>query len=146
MKPETHYAVLSIDSLELALPQSDVATLESADRVDYSAGLPAQIETESGRWPVHCIGPDLARLDAVPAGRKICVVLHVAAGYAGILCDELRPLPASAARLHALPLAMQVPGTALLGLLIVGTVGYALTSARALLQPLQDSSPLLVAA
>lgn len=139
MKPELHYAVLSIDAFEIAIPQSDVRLLESASRMrqaDAGDGVAGWIETESGRWPVYCFDESWAPLHPVPAGRKICVLLNCPDGCYGILSDDVRPLPGAVVGCHRLPPAMRLPNSPLQGLLIRAQTGIALSSGIALLRRL----------
>lgn len=144
MKPELQYAVLSIDTFEIAIPQSDVRMLESASRMmpaDAADGVAGWINTETGRWPVYCFDGSWARAHPVPAGRKICVLLNCPDGCYGILSDDVRPLAGGAVGCHLLPPAMRLPNSPLQGLLIRAETGIALSSGVALLRRLGGGMP-----
>jgi hypothetical protein len=137
MKPELHYAVLSIDAIEIAIPQSDVRVLESTSRMvptDGSGGVAGWISTETGRWPVYCFDETWAPVHPVPAGRKICVLLNCPDGCYGILSDDVRALAGAAVVRHPLPPAMRVQDSPLQELLISGGTGIALSNGVALLR------------
>ena len=119
---QAQVVVLKIGALRLMLPQGDVRTLESATDVT-SADPPANgvgwINYASQRWPVFCLSHELEFLLSVPAARRACVLLPVASGYVGVLCDDAGILAQFSGQRHDVPLAMRLPASPVCGLVVL---------------------------
>ncbi len=111
-------ALVRIARLNLCLPQSDIVAVEARASVD-TAGPGARsvgwVTHQQHRWPVYCLSEDLSLLFQVPAGRRACVLLAGTNGSLGVLCDEIRISPEGSGPTHAIPDAMRLPETPLLG-------------------------------
>lgn len=133
---EAQYAVLLLDGTRLALPQSDVRALEAATDVGYGARVPGHavgsINAAGVLLPVYCIDGELQPLHEVPPRRRICVLVEAATRRFGLLCDDLRLLPARVADRYELPPAMVRAGSVLRGFVVHDGAGIALSCAAAL--------------
>jgi hypothetical protein len=115
----TASALLTINGLNLLLPQGEIRTLESATDVDviapalHSAGW---VSYAQKRWPVYCLSDELALVAHVPPERRACALLAMGAGYIGILCDDMIILKDFAAQRFELPVAMKLPDTPIMHL------------------------------
>jgi hypothetical protein len=133
--PEAQYAVLLLDGTRLALPQSDVRASEAAANVNYGARAGhavGSINAAEALLPVYCIDSELLPLHEVPPARRICVLVETATCRFGVLCDDLRLLPARAVERYELPAAMALPGSLLRGIIVHDGAAIALSSAAAL--------------
>jgi hypothetical protein len=91
----SRYVMLTLDTLSLGLPQSEVHTLEAAGDVetdDEEHSFIGWITAGGQRWPVHCLSKDLDSMKAIPSGRLICVLVANEGGYFGLLCDEIQTI------------------------------------------------------
>ena len=105
------YALISVDSYRLLLPQGDIALLELSSELDH---LPvadqynvALLNFQGELWPTYCLGGDFTLRTSIPPSRYICAVLNDDKKYLGLLCDTIDNLAAAAFRLHPIPLCMQ---------------------------------------
>lgn len=114
-------ALLKINGLHLLLPQGEIRTLESATDVDatalalHSAGWIAYAQK---RWPVYCLSDELALMEVVPSERRACVMMATGTGYIGILCDDMIVLKDFVPQRYELPVAMRLPSTPILHLVV----------------------------
>lgn len=111
-------SLLRIARLRLFLPQSDIIAVEGRANVDTTA-LGARsigwVGYAQRRWPVYCLSEELSLLFQVPAGRRACVLLAHGDGYLGVLCDEISTSQLTPSSIHAIPDAMKLPETPVLG-------------------------------
>jgi len=114
-------ALLKISDLILLLPQRDVGALESVIDVDTHEPRPGSVgwfQYAQQQCPVYCLSSDLSLIDEIPDGRRVCASLRSGSGYIGILCDEVGiNNQVHTGQRHALPIAMHIPDTPVLGLL-----------------------------
>lgn len=90
------WVVLTIDDLQLALPQSDVKSVELASRLDIAVegeGEAGWLEQENKMWPVYGVDHRLKLITEIPRSRRFCILLYVEDKYIGFLCDQIRMLP-----------------------------------------------------
>ncbi len=118
-----NYALLTVGDLQLALPQSQVVTIELVGSViafsregSKAAGF---IEYEGGEWPVYSLTPELHLRRYVPQKRRFCVCFGRQAQHAfALLCDDVSLLPDTGdALLRDVPDCMLRPGSPLRQLL-----------------------------
>ena len=128
------YAVLTMDTLGLLIPQHQVHALEPGFDVQRSDGDEVGWITVTGTdSPVYCLSEDLRPIREVPAGRHICVLLDIGARLIGVLCDQVVMLEQAGLQILPLPGCMRTPGTPLHGLVLNGERVLCLTSADDLL-------------
>ncbi len=117
----TPYIVLTLSGFNLVLPQSDVYTLESrsdmlpAPGEDRTAG---RINADDQSWPVVCFGNDFEVTTIPPEESRICVLLHHAGNYVGLLCEAVQALDREQAEIFSLPPALRAEGSPVRGLVI----------------------------
>lgn len=106
----THYALLHLGATRLMLAQSDIREIEGVDDVDPADAPPAGVgRVRVGRqtYPVYCLSDEFDLMDAVPAARRMCVLLAHQGGQFGLLCDQVQMLETPAA-FHGLPECMRL--------------------------------------
>lgn len=116
-------ALLEISGLGIVLPQREIIATEPASAVDSSDAQPFSVgwvHHAGQRWPVYCLAPELSLLIVIPPERSACVVLASSGGFLGIVCDQVTALDAGAILRQALPPAMRLPDTPVLGLVALG--------------------------
>ncbi len=90
------WLVLTIDNLELALPQCDVKSVELRSMLDVAVDGEAEagwLEQDNKTWPVYGVNNRLNIMARVPHSRRFCILLYVEDKYIGFLCDQVRILP-----------------------------------------------------
>jgi len=99
------YVALTLGDATLAVPQSEVHTLESMlDLEPDGEGLRAGWITLHGqRWPVYCPSASLEPLASLPDARKICVMLAVGSELFGLACESVSTVDAEHLEAVALP-------------------------------------------
>ena len=107
--PRQSYALLTVEQHLLLLPQRDVRTLESV--LDLRAEQPPAhgvgwLSFERQDWPVYAMDAAFNPLSAVPANQRICALLTLEEGYAGLLCSDVAIAPDTAVEFRPLPQAM----------------------------------------
>ena len=128
------YAVLTMDNLDLLIPQHQVHALEPGVDVRRSEGEEVGwIAVAGSPSPVYCLSEDLRPLREVPAGRRICVLLDLGPRLFGVLCDQVVMLDRAGIEVLPLPACMRTPGTPLQGLVLQGERVLCVTSAQDLL-------------
>ena len=105
------FALLSLDSYPLLLPQRDIALLELSSDLDHLT-IPEQYNVASlsfqgQSWPTYCLAGDFSLRKSIPSSRYICAVLNDNEDYLGLLCDTIDSLAAAEFQLHPIPLCMQ---------------------------------------
>lgn len=104
------YAALELDGLTLVLPQREVHTLESLLDVqphpEEGDAFAGSITLAGSRWPVGCLGEDLAPLRPVPPRRRVCVMLAAPDGLFGLACSSVATIDARLLELVSLPACM----------------------------------------
>ncbi len=124
-------ALLSIDDLNLLLPQAAIRSLEPALDVEPHEGndvIAGLLWFDGERWPVHCLDKDLAALTRIPASRRVCVVFRAARGYFCVLCDAVRMLRREQAKTTPLPVCMNAGGNPFYSLAVLDRGVGCLTS------------------
>jgi hypothetical protein len=94
---ETHnnqYALISFDNTNLLIPQTDVSTIETLDRVSSSSDgdneAVGQLQMESGSWPVFSISADFIKLHNKRDFDRYCVCFkHPEHGLFGLICNAV---------------------------------------------------------
>jgi hypothetical protein len=123
-------ALLQISGLRLVVPQNEILALEATAEVDARDPGPLSVgwlQHAQQRWPVYCLAPDLSLLGAVPGERRACVLLGADGECVGVLCDDVS-IEQSLGQRHAVPAAMRVAGSPLLGLIELAEGGIACVS------------------
>jgi len=113
-------ALLRISRLRIALPQGEIAGITAAAEVEGGDAQPFSVgwvTHANQRWPVYCVSPDLSLLIVIPAERNACVVLAANSGFLGIMCDEAASVEVAPGQRQALPPAMRLPESPVLGLI-----------------------------
>jgi chemotaxis signal transduction protein len=90
------WLVLTIDNLELAIPQCDVKSVELRSILDVAVDGEAEagwLEQDDKTWPVYGVNNRLNLITKVPHSRRFCILLYVEDKYIGFLCDQVRILP-----------------------------------------------------
>lgn len=129
------YLIVTLDRLQLLLPQHQVYALEPTFEVTYPEGdTLGQIALEGMVWPVCCLSEELEPMHRVPSSRHICVLLHTDTGLFGLLCDQvvLTKWSGEVARVP-LPACMQTPDSRVRGLVLQGERILCMTSTEDLL-------------
>lgn len=95
------WLVLTLDSLQLTLPQRSVRQVEligDLHRADPGATGPAAWLTRADgySWPAYCLDGALRRLPAVPDTRRLGVFFDTGETVCGILCDRVASLATDA--------------------------------------------------
>ena len=87
----SRYVALTLGDATLAVPQSEVHTLESMlDLEPDGEGLRVGWITLHGqRWPVYCPSASLEPLASLPDARRICVMLAVGSELFGLACETV---------------------------------------------------------
>lgn len=135
----TRYALLTMDGLQLLMPQNQVHALEPSFDVQYpDTGGVGWITVAGLRSPVYCLSEDLKPLRKTPASRPICVLLDGGAGLFGVLCDEVTMFEQDEPNIAPLPACMRTPGTPLRGVVLDGEQVLCVGSADGLLPGMGD--------
>lgn len=90
------WLVLTIDDLELAMPQCDAKSVELVSMLDVAVDGEAEagwLEQDNKTWPVYGVSNRLDIMTKVPHSRRFCILLYVEDKYIGFLCDQVRILP-----------------------------------------------------
>ena len=130
-----HLVLLHFGRTRVALAQRAVRSLEAAVDADYSVAAPGAlgaIVVAGASWPVYALDEELKPLHNVPRERRICALLAGEHGSFGVLCDEAQVLARQNLSAYPLPVAMRRKGSALEGVLNIGTGVAVLSSARGL--------------
>lgn len=95
------WLVLTLDSLQLALPQCSVRQVEligDLHRGEPGASGPAAWlpRADGHSWPAYCLDGALRRLPAVPDTRRLGVFFDTGETVCGILCDRVSSLATDA--------------------------------------------------
>ena len=127
-------AMVELEAITLALPQSHLSTVESVVDVRRVAqgSCVGEIELRGETWPVFCPDEELNGAAEMIAGRRYCAMLSGTQGLYGVLCRQVHSVSAAELRTHRLPGCMYSGDTPLKGLGVwrEGLVG--LTTATAL--------------
>lgn len=91
------WLVLTLDSLQLTLPQRSVRQVEligDLHRAEPDPSGPAAwlARSDGPSWPAYCLDGALRRLPAVPDTRRLGVFFDTGATVCGILCDRVASL------------------------------------------------------
>ncbi|HYP67212.1 MAG TPA: hypothetical protein VEP67_03050 [Thiobacillaceae bacterium] len=93
---ETLLVALAFDHHRLLLPQQETRSLESVLDVQRQRAVPpiaGTITLAGATWPVYCLrGDDLAVTAAIPANRRICLLLDDGLHRLAIVCDQIEML------------------------------------------------------
>ena len=113
-------AVLKFNGMDLMIRQDEIRMLEPASAVDSAdpeRNSVGWIGYMRQRWPVYCLSEQLELMDSIPPSRRTCVLLTLANGHIGVLCDDVSVLKQVGGQNYELPLAMRTAQTPVLGLL-----------------------------
>ncbi len=125
------FAALDLGHLSLLLPQHEIRTLETVLDVE-GAGADTDaacwVGLDGERWPVYCLSVDLEALPAIPAERRICVVLHHKEGCFGLVCEQVGNLARNEFDLLAVPVCMRMPETPIRALAVQGEQVHCVTT------------------
>lgn len=167
--PNAYYVVMTLDSLNLVIPQTHVYALEPILDVSYSEETAVgTIRVETITCNVYCLSENLTPLNVIPKHRRICVLLHTASPISGIdiqdffvmpaisetmdhlppnlfgiLCDEVVLAEwTNTAKIFPLPICMQTPQTRLKGLMLQNNEVLCITTAQDLMNGCSELSNL----
>ncbi len=143
LAPDRDLALLSVDGLNLLLPQGAIRSLEPALDVEPQEGneaIAGVLWFDSERWPVHCFDEDLTALVSIPASRRVCVVFRAARGYFCVLCDAVRMLRREDVKTTPLPVCMNSGGNPFYSLAVLDRGVGCLTSVDDLMAFVKTSS------
>lgn len=121
--------VCSVESVSDLLPVDALADTGSAETNRHSV---AALRYAQQIWPVYCLSEQMQFLSKTPMSRRACLVLTLGRSYFGLLCDDAKVLQQSRGKLHALPRAMQLAHSPLLGLMQMDGQLACMTSAAQL--------------
>ena len=114
LRKPANFAVLALDGFRLLLPQNEIHRLEPMEDIEPVEGD----ETHAGwatlddkRWPVYCLSANLRAMAAIPASRRVCVLLEHLDRYFGLACEQVGILKGTQMRVFPLPACMRTPGT-----------------------------------
>jgi hypothetical protein len=104
----TGWLVLTLDALQLSLPQRSVRQIELIGDLRPADGLApgpaAWLERADGRsWPAYCLDGALDPVTRVPDTRRVAVFFDAGDAVCGLLCDRVTSF-ASDAELAVEPL------------------------------------------
>jgi hypothetical protein len=97
----------------LLLAQAAIRDIEGGDDVgrdDAPPGGVGWIRVNRQTYPVYCLTEEFELTGAIPAARRICVLLSHADGPFGLLCDQLEVQEAPET-FHPLPECMRLDGS-----------------------------------
>ena len=134
-KTQLHVSLIQLDSVVLALPQSNLHSVESALDIKpaVDAGSAACIKLHGQEWPVYCPTDNLVAVNVITDDQRICAMLISGDSLFGLVCREVISVEAAQLRPFKLPDCMRTPDTPLHGVGILGERVVCLTSAPALL-------------
>lgn len=140
---EARYALLHLGMTKLLLAQPDIREIESVgdiDTIDAPMGGIGRIHINRQTYPVYCLTEEFELTDAIPASRKMCVLLAHQGGQFGLLCDRV-DMVGSPAGFHALPECMRLDDTPVEALVALPEGVACVSSAHRLaaLMPLETS-------
>lgn len=121
--PERRYALVSLGSRMLLLPQHEICTLEpvlDVNTSDQPAHGVGWLRFEHNHWPVYSLDETLLPLPAMPSTQRICALLSYTDGYFGLTCSNVRTLQGTELRSRSLPAPMWNPESPLDGLVLYG--------------------------
>lgn len=136
-------ALLSVDGLNLLLPQGAIRSLEpvlDVEPYEDNEAIAGVLWFDSEQWPVHCFDKDLAALARIPQSRRVCVVFRAARGYFCLLCDAVRMLRREDAKTTPLPVCMNSGGNPFYSLAVLDRGVGCLTSVDDLMACVKTSS------
>lgn len=133
-KAQLHVSLMQLDSVVLAVPQSNLHTVESALDIQpaVDAGSAAYIKLHGREWPVYCPTDNLVAVNEMTDDQRICAMLISGDSLFGLVCREVISVEAAQLRPFKLPECMRTPNTPLHGVGILGERVICLTSAPAL--------------
>lgn len=105
-----HIAELTFEHLTLAIPLSDLHSLEPVLDVNFSdrtARAAGSILIGGASYPVYCLSDALAFDLQPPATRRICAIIDNGETVFGLICAAVAATPAGSHVAHELPLCMR---------------------------------------
>lgn len=98
------YVVMTIDNLNLVVPQTHVYALEPILDVSYSDNnFIGHIQVETIVCPVYVLSANLTSVTSISQNRRICVLLHTASPISGVSIEDFFVMPAISDTLDRLP-------------------------------------------
>lgn len=144
-----YYLTISLDSLRLIIPQTQVYALEPVLDVSYKDDNIGYIQIDDVICPVYTLSEELTPLVTIPEQRRICVLLHTDITMESALQEDLYYLPANMfgllcdqvvldewtdkIEIFPLPACMRTIATKLIGLMLKDNEILGITSAKELL-------------
>ena len=133
-KPLTNVSLIQLDSVVLAVPESNLHSVELV--LDFKpardARLAGYIELHRQEWPVYCPTDNLVSVGEMRDDHRTCAMLIADDGLFGLMCREVINVDAAQLRSFKLPDCMRTPDTPLNGIGILGKRIVCLTSAPSL--------------
>ena len=129
------YALLSLESRALLLPQREIRSLEPA--LDIKTEEPPDqgvgwLSFEHRDWPVYGFDEGLNPLSLLPASQRCCALLSLEDSYWGLLCTTVATVASSDLHIHPLPASMLTPSSPLSGVAVYGDGVAVVSTASAL--------------
>lgn len=118
---DSRIMMLSLDRLNIFIPQVDILTFEGvqevnlSDKQQHSVG---NLQQNDRNIPAFCLSDEFELLEEIPEKRSICVILREQNSYIGLLCNEIRALEYAEINIQSLPACMAAAPTPLDALFI----------------------------
>ena len=109
-----HFAALSLDGLNLLLPQEDVRSVEPVLDVEPTTSQRTAgnwVDQEQKHWSVYCLTADLTPMGDLPVERRVCVILDHEAVRFGLSVEQVITLQQAQLSFFSLPHCMRLPGS-----------------------------------
>ena len=103
------YTRLTLDGVELLLPQTDIVNLVHPKTIQYAAqsGRIGVLSFHDGLWPVYRFGPYCELSTETSDSDEACVVLGHHDDYFAVLCKAVHTIPSSELSWRTVPECMQ---------------------------------------
>ena len=108
------FAVLSLEGLNLLLPQEDVHSVEPILDVEPATNqrtAASWVDQAQERWPIYCLSPELDTMRDLPVERRVCVLLDRDEVGFGLAVEQVTALQQGQLRFFSLPICMRTPGS-----------------------------------
>lgn len=90
---EKKLALISFDGVHLLLPQSGVATIDTATSIDTGStgdGAIGTLRAAGSEWPVYALAADFSPRSEFPSSYKYCIAINRADGSGfSLACEQV---------------------------------------------------------
>ena len=133
-KSPAHVSLIQLDAVVLAVPQSNLHTVESVLDIKpaHDARAAGYIELHGEVWPVYSPTDNLVPVAEMTDDHRICAMLISGDSLFGLMCREVINADAAQLKAFKLPECMRTPDTPLYGVGLLGKRVVCLTSAPSL--------------